>query len=258
MGVTGDRRWDDLRLARRLARAAPVGTSAAAVAVGPVPEVVRRFLDFFGVGATVGVGSFEACFRGRFLRPGLGWMPATAWQRNVASPISRTYVMRLRVGGVVPMVGYDRYLAGVGSMEGTVFGRTVADGRGPAFDRSELVTWLNDGVLLAPELLVAAGARWSAVDDHCFDVAIDDHALTVAGRAYVDDRGAPVDFTTSDRSLDGPSGPVATPWRTPITAWGRTAAGRPVPTRASATWNTPEGDLTYATGGFVPASVTLR
>jgi hypothetical protein len=93
----------------------------------------------------------------------------------------------------------------------------------------ELTTYLNDAVLLAPSMLLGLATTWSGVDDHTFDVSLSDAARTVTGRVFIDDRGAPRDFSTTDRFADLPGGLVRAEWRTPDTELGghrrATAAG---------------------------------
>jgi hypothetical protein len=220
-------------------------------ALAGLPRVVRRYLRFMQVVGRPRTWSLRARFAGRFrLRPRLGWMPAEAWQYNSGLEVARVFVMRLRLAGVVPMVGSDTYLRGHGRMLGRLFNRiTVVDGQGDEFDVGELTTYLNDAVLLAPSMLLGPATSWEAVDDGSFDVALTDAGRTVRGRVFVDDRGAPYDFRTTDRFADLPGGLVRAEWRTPVKEW-TTLDGRPVPGRVGAVWQLPEGPLPYITGRF--------
>ena len=137
---------------------------------------------------------------------------------------------------------------------------TVADGRGPEFDQGELVTWLNDCVLFAPSMLLGANTRWSHVDARSFDVAFSDRECTVRARVFIDDRGAPVDFETTDRFLNDPDDPkhplIRGRWTTPLEASQRTNA-QPFPTRGRAVWHLASGDFTYADFELLPASLVF-
>ena len=123
-----------------------------------------------------------------------------------------------------------------------------------AFDVGELVTWLNDAVLLAPSFLLIPSVSWSEVDDQSFEVAVEDRGRTVRARVFLDGRGAPSDFSTTDRYADLPGGLARTQWTTPVASWGA-ARGRPFPGPVSAVWHLPEGPMPYAEGRFDPASV---
>ena len=214
-----------------------------------LPFVVQRYLRFMGVVGRPRDWSFHARFVGHFrLRPRLGWMPAEAWQYNSGCGVARIFLMRLRLAGVVPVIGSDTYLDGHGRMLGKLMDRiVVADGQGAEFDIGELTTYLNDGVLIAPSMLLGPATAWNAVDDRSFDVSLTDSGRTVTGRVFIDERGAPVDFSSSDRFADLPTGLVRAEWRTPVRGW-EVIDGRAVPGVIEATWHLPTGPLPYVTG----------
>jgi len=199
---------------------------------------------------------FRAHLRGRFrMRPGQKYMPCESWQFNSGTEIARLFHMRIDFAGFVPMVGRDSYVRGEGRMHGKLLGLvTVADGHGPETDMSELTTYLNDAVMMAPSMLLRPEVTWSAVDESSFDVALTDAGATVTARVALDERGAPRDFSTTDRYADLPGGPVRAEWTTPIDGWTR-ANGRPVPTVGSAVWHLPAGPFTYAEFTFGPDAI---
>ena len=245
-------------LHRRLVREVrAAGLSAQPGALDPVtedelaglPPVVRRYLRFMGVVGRARVRSLRAGIGGRFrLRPGWGWMPARAWQYNTNRDIARVFVMRVRLAGVLPMVGRDTYLHGHGHMLGRLLDRvTVVDGHGDEFDIGELTTYLNDAILMAPSMLLTSATAWNPVDDHTFEVSLTDAGRTVRARVYVDDRGAPYDFSTTDRYAALPGGLVQAEWHTPVADW-TTVDGLPAPGTVAAVWHLPAGPLPYFTG----------
>ncbi len=220
-----------------------------------LPEPARRYLGFMGV---VGRGrdwSFLVRFSGRFKRPGQPWMPCQAWQYNTNTPITRAFHMRIDFARVIPMVGRDTYIAGRGAMHGSLLGLvTVADGSGPELDLGELVTYLNDAVLLAPSMLLDGSCTWSAVDDESFALELTDGPNRVTARVFVNPDGSVRDFATDDRWYDGPDGLVRAHWTTPVSGWTQ-VDGRPWPTGAKAVWHLPDGPLTYIEGTFVAGSI---
>ena len=224
--------------------------------VATLPPSVQRYLRFMGVVGRPAVTSFRAHLRGRFrLRQGQGFMPAEVWQYNTVAPIARLFWMRLDMaGGILPMVARSSYLRGRGRMLGKLLDVVVvADGQGEPFDVGELTTWLNDAVLMAPSMLLAAPATFHEVDDKTFDVSLTDAGRTVSACVLLDERGAPVDFRTDDRYVDLDGGPVRTLWSTPIDGW--QVEGRAVPTCGSAVWHLPEGDFTYGVFEFAPEAI---
>jgi len=109
-------------------------------------------------------------------------------------------------------------------------------------------------MLLVPEV------RWSAVDARSFDVALTDHGRTVTARVFVDERGAPIDFETTDRfyaDANDASKVTRCRWTTPIDGF-QQVGDRLLPTRGQAIWHPPEGDLAYADFTLDPAAVAFN
>jgi hypothetical protein len=226
-----------------------------------LPPAARTYMDFHGVLAGAPKRwSFCLGWTGRFrMAPDRPWMRIEAVHYDTRLPVARIFHMKWRLNGIVPVLARDTYVDGRGHMLAKLAGLvTVADGRGPEFDAGELVTWLNDAVLFAPSMLLGPSTRYSHVDARTFDVAFTDCARTVTARVSIDDRGAPVDFETTDRYLNDPGDPrhplVSRRWSTPIEAW-RRIGHQPMPTRGKATWHLPDGDFTYAE--FEPVLGTL-
>lgn len=218
----------------------------------PLPAPAQRYLRWIGVLGHPRVRSFRARFVGEIrLRPDQAWMPYRAWQYNQSDPVTRLVQMRIGVAGVVPMLGTDSYLNHFGRMHGKLLGAiTVADGTGPEFDLGELVTYVNDAVLLAPSMLLSPNARWHEVDDDAFDITFTDAGNVVTARCFVDEAGRLFDFQTDDRWYAGTTPPTRTPWSTPIGGWTYLDDGRPVPTRGSAVWHFDGEEFVYARGSF--------
>jgi hypothetical protein len=213
-----------------------------------LPAAAARYLRFMDVVGAPRTGSLAAAAHGRFrMRPDGRWMACRAWQLNTRSPVRRLFHMRLRLAPGIAMTGWDTYADGEGRMRGTLFGAIpVASGTGPRFAASELVTWLNDAVLLAPGMLVDPAVRFGEdPDPDWFRVEVTDGGRSVAARVQVDENGAPRDFWTDDRYADLPGGLVRARWHTPVDSW-TVVDGRPVPVGAKAVWQLTGGPFTYA------------
>jgi hypothetical protein len=228
--------------------------------LAPFPEPVRRYLRAMGVVGRPRVRSFDVSFRGRFrLRPGGPWMPAVAVQRNTVDPVARVFSMVIRFAGVLPMIGGDTYLPGVGRMHGKLAGVvTVASGEGPEFDVGELSTWLNDAVLLAPSMLLAADVDLEALGDDRLRFTLRDSGHQVQATVQLDATGRPSDHWTDDRWVDLPDGLVRAEWHTPVPGWTGRPGEAPMPLPGGATWMLPDGPFTYVRGGFVPGTRRLE
>lgn len=220
----------------------------------PLPATAQRYLRFLGVVGRPRDTSLRAHLTGRFRRSrGAAWAGCEAWQFNSRPDLSRHFYMRLGVLGI-PVLGRDTYAGGQGRMlirPLDLF--TVEDARGVELDVGELVTWLNDAVLLAPSMLLGPGVTFAGVDDRSFDLSLTDRGTTVRARVFVDERGAPVDFETTDRFHEG----VRTRWTTPVEGY-REVGGRMLPSRGQAIWHFPEGPLPYAELRFEPGALAFN
>ncbi len=120
-----------------------------------LPEATRRYLGFMGVVGRPRDTSFRLHLRGRFRPSGERWLDCEVWQYTSQPDVARIFHMRLRVGGVLPVYGRDLFVGGRGRLVIRPLDLfTVVDARGPEFDAGELVTYLNDAVLLAPSMLL--------------------------------------------------------------------------------------------------------
>ena len=221
-----------------------------------LPSAAQRYLRFMEVPGRPADWSFLAHITGRFrLRPGLPWLRCAAWQYSTCPSVTRLFHMRLSAAGVLRMTGRDAYVQGEGRMHGTLAGLvTVADSAGPETDVSELVTYLNDAVLLAPSMLLELPVTWTPVGDDAFEVTLEDSGHRVTARVFLDERGAPVDFSTEDRWCALPDGLVRARWSTPVRGW-RRVNGRWLPSAGAAIWHLPGGQFRYAEFRFAPGAI---
>jgi hypothetical protein len=251
---------DPATAAGRPPRAFTRGVAAAGLPPGPdtvdlvteadldgLPDAAARYLRAMGVVGRPRTWSLRAHWAGRFRRGAdQPWLPCDAWQYNSGVEVARLFRMRLMVARAVPMWAWDTYRSGAGRMRGKLLNLlTVADGSGPEFDAGELVTWLDDAVLLAPAMLLGPRTTWRAAGDDAFRVAVTDAGRSVSAEVLLDEQGRPRTFRTEDRYADLPGGLVRVPWCTPATGWA-VVDGRPRPTTGAAVWQLPEGGFCYA------------
>jgi osmotically-inducible protein OsmY len=135
------------------------------------PEPIRRYLRFMGVVGRPRVWSFRWHWKGRFRRtPDEPFKRCEAWQYNTCVEITRICKLRIHMGALLPVVALDTYVRGHGRMKAKLLGVVpVADESGSELDTGELVTYLNDGLLVAPSMLLGPEIRWSAVDDRSLE-----------------------------------------------------------------------------------------
>lgn len=217
--------------------------------IADLPEPARRLMRFSGSVGRPRVWSLRAHATGVFrMRPSQPWMPAEIWQYDTSLSLARIFHMRMRLGGVVPTYVRDTYVHGRGRMLGRVLDRlSVVDQSDEKIHTGELVTYLNDAMLMAPSMALGPETIWSPVDEGSFDVALTDAGRTVRARVFVDERGAPIDFSTTDRFGTDPASPkemVRAQWTTPVRAWtGRD--GRAWASEARAVWHFASGAFAY-------------
>lgn len=227
-----------------------------------LPEPARRYLGFMGVVGRPRDSSFRLAYAGRFRRtPREAWMTCEAWQYNSRPAVARLFHMRARLAGLVPVLARDTYVDGHGRMLVRALDLfTVADGRGEEFDIGELVTYLNDAVLIAPSMLLAPAVTFSPAASDSFDLALVDRGHRVTARVLVDEHGRPLDFSTTDRFCVDPDDPkrlLRMRWTTPIEGWGE-IDGRELPIRAQAVWHLPAGDFVYADFSSLPETLAFN
>jgi len=239
--------------------APPVPEMVSEQSIAELPEPVKRYLRFMGAVGRPRDWALRAHFRARFrLKPG-EWLDCEALQYDTRHKVSRLFLMQLSLKRMLPVTVRDTYLSGHGSMRAKAFDLfPVVDAKGYEIDVGELVTYLNDAILLAPSLLLGPETTWHEIDATTFDVTLRDGPLSVKARVWLDQRGAPQDFSTTDRFYDTPDGKrVRTEWRTPINGW-QSVDGRQIPTSATAVWHLPAGPFTYADFAMDPSEIAFN
>ncbi len=251
----------DVAAARLGATGAP-GPAVGEAELAPLPPAAQRYLRFMGAVGRPRDTTFRLHLRGRFRRDRRqGWLACEAWQFNSQPDVARIFHLRLRMYGI-PIYGRDTYVDGHGGMRIRPLDLfTIQDARGPEYDLGELVTYLNDAVLLAPSMLLDPAVSFAAVDATSFDLALAHRGLTVRARVFLDAEGAPRDFETTDRFTEDPFTPgrplVRGRWRTPVDGW-RRVDGRALPTRGRAVWHLPGGEFPYLEVDFDPGALAFN
>jgi hypothetical protein len=216
-----------------------------------LPPAARRYMHFMGVVGRPRDWSFRAGWRGHFRRgPNEEWLPCEAWQYDSAIEVARVFHMRLSLANLLPTVVRDTYLNGHGRMQAKACDLVkVVDATGPELDLGEMVTYLNDAVLYAPSMILRPHTEWLSVGQSCFDLKLHDGPLTVSARVLIDGRGAPYEFSTTDRFVRDPYTKrhplVRALWTTPVDDWFN-CEGRVVPREGKAVWHLPGGTFEYA------------
>jgi hypothetical protein len=227
-----------------------------------LPEPAQRYLQFMGVVGRPKDWSFRLGFTGRFrTKPRQPWMQCEAWQYNSRVAVARIFHIRIRFAGLLPVIGRDTYIEGRGRMLIRLLDLfTIGDGTGEEYDISELVTYLNDAVLIAPSMLLVPEISWSSADATSFDLSLADRGRAVRARVMIDENGAPTEFSTTDRFCYNPDEPeklVRARWAMPVSGW-EFVDGRARPGSAQAVWHLPLGPFAYADFRLIPGSLQFN
>jgi hypothetical protein len=160
-----------------------------------------------------------------------------ASKHGVTQEIAERIAQTLRAAGQqaqVRPVSAAGDLAGYGAL---VIGSAVYMGHW----QKEAMEFVRRNVLMAPTFLLQPAVDWAEVNDNTFDVTLTDAGRSVTGRVFLNERGAPVYFSTTDRFAAGPRRAprrVAHPG-TGVDRPGRAGLARPL----SCVWHLPEGEL---------------
>lgn len=232
-----------------------VGEIVTADDLADLPGLVRRYFGYMDVAGRPRDTSVTVHARGRFLlRPRIPWLPYESWQLTTADPIAR--IFRLRIdAGLIPLIAAYDLLEGRGTMKAGAFGLVpLADSSGAELDVGELVTWLNDAVLLAPSMLLRPEVEWAALDERSFGVTVTDHGVSATARVVLNEDGSPRTFETFDRYVDVGHGIERARWATPVRGW-TTEGGHRRFTSGAAIWELPDGDFPYVVTRLRPGAV---
>ncbi|MGE5707984.1 MAG: DUF6544 family protein [Bacteroidota bacterium] len=227
-----------------------------------LPKPVQRYLRFMGVVGRPRDWSFRWAWSGRFrTAPEASWTRCEALQYNSRLRVSRIFHMQLPINGL-PVMVRDTYSDGKARMLGKIFDLVpVVDERGEEVIVGELVTYLNDAIMVAPSMLLTPQTTWTGVDDESFDVTLTDCGRTVKARVFLDAQGAPKNFSTTDRFIQDPYDPkhpfVRREWTTPIENW-VSYEGRKFATHGFAVWKLPQGDFPYGEINLDPKGLSFN
>lgn len=211
-----------------------------------LPPPIQRYLRFVGVVGKPRVLNFAATFRGTIA--GTRESPRAPFfvrQISFFDEPSRLFLLEAGRAGV-PFEAFHSFVGREATMQVKVASLiTVVNAKGPKMNQSETVTTLNDMCVLAPATLLHPNLSWQEQPDGRVKVIFRHAGNTVAALLTFDDDGALVGFISNDRyqSSDGKSF-VQYPWSTPLKDY-RDYHGIRLASRGEATWQEPEGDLTY-------------
>lgn len=211
-----------------------------------LPAVVARYVAAVGAVGKPRVGGFRAAIHGRIRSgPDDAWMPWQGEQVNTyGSEVGRVFYMDATMRGVPADVlhVYEESTATMRVKAASLL--TVVDAKGPAMDRAETATLLNDMCIMAPGALIDAPIEWTTLDEQRVRAVYTNggHAVT-AELIFDDDRL--VDFVSDDRYRTMPDKTLLPQrWSTPLAEY-RDFSGARIATFGQGWWH-PEGEAPFS------------
>lgn len=226
-----------------------------------LPEIVRRYAVRAG-GRIDGPTVFHADHEAK-LSTAVGAEPldirAEQWTGTLAPGI--VWAARGSMRGL-PVVVLDAFVEGAGELSALLLGAIrVAGGRGPEYDKGELMRYLSELPVYPDAILNAAGLSWRQIDERTVEVAAPSAGGKAAMRFYFDAAGDIVRMEADDRPMSRPDGSAApTPWHGIYGEYRQFGRYR-IPSYGEVGWVLPEGLFTYWRGrvtGYEPAVALSR
>jgi hypothetical protein len=164
----------------------------------------------------------------------------------VKEPVRAAYIGTSMSG--IPFEGLDAYQAGEGSMKGVLAKAvTLFDEKGPAMNKSGLVTCLAESVLI-PSLLLQDYISWEEIDDTHAKATIEYFGESASGIFAFNEKGEILSFTTDDRENMDTSGNIRKARWSAYCSDYEEVNGIKHPTVLKAVWHFDSGDLVYFDG----------
>ena len=164
-----------------------------------LPLPVQRYFHYCGYLGTPKMNYMRASFKDvDFIMSPTRTIKIDYQQLNLVSKPERFALITSSLYGI-PFEGLDSYQNGKGSMKGRLAKViTLFDQQGENMDRSSLVTWLSE-CLLVPSAALKDFLIWESIDDVNARATITWDGITVSGIFTFSPEGELLSFRTSDR-----------------------------------------------------------
>lgn len=177
------------------------------------------------------------------------WEPFTARQRLATKRPGFVWDAAVRVSPGFTVRVVDAYVAGVGSLQPSVFGLFDVGGTEGTVDiaRGELIRYFAESVWYPTVFLPSQGVQWKAVDENSAQATLSDGPLTVNLLFNFNADGMVERISSTERSmlLDGVMVPM--PWEVRLSNY-QYQEGMRIPMEAEVAWLTPSGRWPYWRG----------
>ena len=219
-----------------LAGMPPVVQRYIAKVLNPNQPIVRRLY-------VEQTGTFNRSFKGE------QWEPFTARQRVSTNRPGFVWDASIAMSPGITVRVVDAYVAGVGSLQPSIFGLIDLGGSSGTVDmaRGEFIRYFAEAVWYPTALLPSQGVQWKPVDDKSAQATLTDGALSVTLTFTFNAQGLVERISSAERSalIDGVMVPM--PWEVRLFNY-QTQSGMLVPMEAEVAWLPPSGRLPYGRG----------
>ena len=177
------------------------------------------------------------------------WEPFTARQRVATKRPGFVWDAAIRVSPGITVRVVDAYVAGVGSLQPSVFGLIDVGGTQGNADiaRGELIRYFAESVWYPTALLPSQGVQWKAVDAHSAQATLTDGPLTLSLIFAFNADGLVERISSTERSVLLNGNMVPMPWEVHLSHY-QLHSGMRVPHQAEVAWITPAGRWPYWRG----------
>lgn len=177
------------------------------------------------------------------------WEPFTARQRVSTNRPGFVWDASMTMSPGITVRVVDAYVAGVGSLQPSIFGLFDLQGSHGTEDiaRGELIRFFAEGVWYPTALLPSQGVQWTPVNDQTAQAALTDGPLTVRLQFTFNVQGLVERISSAERSalVDGVM--VPTPWEVRLFNY-QSQSGMLVPQDAEVAWLPATGRVPYWRG----------
>jgi hypothetical protein len=208
-----------------------------------LPDPVQHWLHASGAVDHAAPSTIRLRYNGQFrLGEQNSWMPYRSQTYYTTNPPALLWTVDMRMFGIVPIVGRDRYSGGRGDINMRIFSLIpVADKTGNGLNQGALLRYLGETAWFPSGVLVPY-IRWEAVDASSAVATMTYKGEAAALTFVFNAEGQLIRQETAARYNDA-RGQLER-WSVPVKAHGL-FNGVCVPTEGSAVWNYDTGDFEY-------------
>jgi hypothetical protein len=188
-------------------------------------------------------GTFNLSFTGE------QWEPFTARQRVSMNRPGFVWDASIRMSPGITVRVVDAYVAGVGSLQPSLFGLIDLGGSHGTVDiaRGELIRFFAEAVWYPTALLPSQGVQWTAVDGQTAQARLSDGPLSVTLTFNFNAQGLVERISSLERSAQVENAMVPMPWEVMLSNYQR-HSGMLVPQDAEVAWLPSTGRVPYWRG----------